>query len=147
MSHVATIAIEVNDLTALEEVCKENGWIFKKGQKTYKWYGRWVQDYHGTDAAYKHGIDPKNYGKCEHAITVKEGAYEIGVVKNSEGKYMLVWDFWDRQIEKHCGKGCHKLYESYSKKVTTKKLKKLGFSLQSTKKNKAGEQELIFVKY
>jgi hypothetical protein len=147
MSHVATVEIEVEDLGALEEVCNENGWSFRKNQKTYKWYGKWVNDYHGDNAAYKHGINPKDYGKCEHAINVKQGAYEIGVVKNDKGKHVLIWDFWDKQVEQICGKGCHKLYESYSKKVATKKLKKLGFTLQSTKKNKNGEQELTFAKY
>jgi len=147
MSHVATVEIEIEDLSVLEEVCNENGWNFRKNQKTYKWYGKWVNDYHGDNAAYKHGINPKDYGKCEHAINVKPGAYEIGVVKNDKSKHVLIWDFWDKQVEQACGKGCHKLYESYSKKVATKKLKKLGFTLQSTKKNKNGEQELTFAKY
>ena len=93
MSHVATVEIEIEDLSVLEEVCNENGWNFRKNQKTYKWYGKWVNDYHGDNAAYKHGINPKDYGKCEHAINVKPGAYEIGVVKNDKSKHVLIWDF------------------------------------------------------
>jgi len=147
MSHVATVEIEVEDIDVLEEVCKENGWSLNRNQKTFKWYGKWVNDFHGDTAAYKHGIDPKNYGKCEHAINVKKGAYEIGVVKNAKGKHVLIWDTWDQNVEKSCGKNCHSLYESYSMKVATKKLKSKGYMLQSTKKNKQGEQELVFAQY
>ena len=147
MSHVATIDIEIEDLESLKKACSENGLTFLEGQKKYKWYGRWVNDYHGTDAAYKHGIDPKDYGKCEHAIQVKKGSYEIGVARNKKGKLVLIWDFFGGAIEKACGKDCHKLYESYTKHVTVKKLKKKGYYLAKTTTNKNEEQELVFAKY
>ena len=148
MSHVATIDIVISDLDALEAACKENGWRLMRGQKTYKWYGTWVNDYHGADAAYKHGVNPKSYGKCEHAIKVGgAGAYEIGVSRNEAGDLVLIWDFYGGSIEKACGKDCHKLFESYTKHVVTKKMKAKGYSSPTITTNADGETELIFTSY
>lgn len=115
LSHVAAITAEVKDLKALEAACKELGLQFMHGQKTHKWYGHWVGDYHGNDAAFKHGIDTKNYGKCEHAIKVPGCEYEIGVVKTPNGNHTLVYDFWGpgRKIVNTLGKGCEKLVQYY----------------------------------
>lgn len=148
MSHVATIDVEINDIPSLKKACEENGWTFCENQKTYKWYGRWVNDYHGDNAAYKNGVDPSNYGKCEHAIKVSSnpGAYEIGVARNKEGKLVLIWDFWGGTIEKACGKNCKKLYDSYVKHVTVKKMKAKGYVLSKTEV-KNNQTELAFAKY
>jgi hypothetical protein len=96
MSHVAMVSIEIKDLDALKVAAEECGLEFRENQKTYKWYGKWMNDYSGDDAAYKAGLDPKDYGKCAHAIGVPNNnrAYEIGVIDKGEGKYGLVWDFW-----------------------------------------------------
>jgi hypothetical protein len=151
VSHVATVEMEVNDLSILKTVCDELGLQFMEGQTTYKWYGKWVNDYHGNDAAYRHGVDPKNYGKCEHAIRVPGATYEIGVVRNQKGKLCLVWDAWGggggHLIEKVCGKGCAKLLESYSKQLVTKQLKAKGYYKSTETKNSQGETELIFQSY
>jgi hypothetical protein len=45
-------------------------------QPNFQWVGKWFNDYHAQDAAYKHGIDPKDYGKCVHVIRFKRDAYE-----------------------------------------------------------------------
>jgi len=144
MSHVATIEIIIKDLEALKQACKECGLEFVQGQKTYKWYGKWVQDYHGNDAAYKHGIDPKNYGKCDHAIRVPNNpqAYEIGVVKVDKG-YTLVWDFWNGGfgLEKLAGPNCSNVVQNYSKNVTLKKLRNMGYSVKH-KTNTEGDIEI-----
>lgn len=72
MSHVSTIETVIQDLDALEQACKALGTVeLVRGQTTWKWFGQFVNDYHGADAAYKHGIEPKDYGKCLHAIRVK----------------------------------------------------------------------------
>ena len=148
MSHVATVDLVFKDLEALKKVCEDLGLIWKENQKTYRWYGTWVRDYHAQDAAYKNGIDPKNYGKCEHAIGTKANGYEIGVCKNPNGDgYVLVWDFYDGTIEKVVGKQCHKLYQSYSKNVVMKKVKYKGYILKKEIVNDEGEVELEFVRY
>lgn len=97
MSHVSRIPLTITDLDALEDACALIGMEVVRGQKTYKWYGRWMNDYDQDDAAYKYGIKPEDYGKCEHAIRVKGNseAYEIGLVKNPNGEgWVPVFDFW-----------------------------------------------------
>lgn len=121
MSHVATVETVIMDLNALKKAAEECGLVMNFDQTTFKWYGAWVNDYHGNDAAYKHGIKPKDYGKCLHAISVpnKPGAYEIGVVARDDGGYLLLWDFFagGYGLMDHVGKDCTKLLQSYSKHV------------------------------
>ena len=102
-------------LDALKAACKELGLEFVEGQKTYRWFGRWVQDYHAADAAYKQGFDPKQYGKCDHVIKVPDAGYDIGVVKQPNGKYKMIYDFFGpgRKIVTTLGKGCEKLVQYY----------------------------------
>jgi hypothetical protein len=134
MSHVATVELEIKDIDALEIAAKELGLELMRNQKTYRWYGRWVQDYHGNDAAYKHGIKPENYGKCEHALRIKgdTSGYEIGVARNEAGQLQLIWDFYgsgQRLVEK-IGKDAGKLTQLYACEVATKQAKKQGFAVQ-----------------
>lgn len=112
MSHVATVKCVVKDLGAFEAACKAlevdlgNGkklrLKFKPNQKTYRWYGQWVNDYSRSNAAYLNGIKTEDYGKCEHAVTLVDekgeeipGAYEIGLVKNPNGPgFLPIFDFF-----------------------------------------------------
>lgn len=91
MSHVVTVKIEIQDLEAVEAACARLGWHWRPNQKTYAWYGRWLKDYHGNDAAYKNGFDPEQFGKCEHAIGVPKARYEIGLIRQGAA-YTLLWD-------------------------------------------------------
>ena len=149
MSHVASVEIEIKDFEALKAACKTLGLEFRKGQKTFKWYGQWVGDYSGNDAAYKNGIDPKDYGKCEHAIGIPGNtqAYEIGVIQK-DGKYSLIYDFWQGGygIEKVAGKGCKNLINQYAKEVAISKVKKLGYTV-TEKTNADGEIEIEATKW
>lgn len=92
MSHVVTIDTVFNDLEALDRACKKLGWTLKRGQKCYKWYGRWVNDYHGDNAAYKKGFDTNDYGKCDHAIGIPGCRYEIGLVDQGDGTLKPIYD-------------------------------------------------------
>ena len=101
MSHMAAIDLEITDLDALEAACKHLKLELVRGQTTWKWFGRWVNDFHAKEAAYNFGIGPKEYGKCaEHAIRMVDdanaNAYEIGVVRRRDGKpgYILLFDFF-----------------------------------------------------
>lgn len=133
MSHISTVDIEINDLQALRESCKLLGLELVEGQKTYRWYGRFMNDYHGDDAAYKHGIDPKNYGKCEHAIRIpgNKKAYEIGVARKADGRLTLVWDFFcgGYGMEEKVGKNASLLRREYSLAVGMKDMQKKGFKV------------------
>lgn len=93
MSHVVAIETKLTDLAAIRDACLAMGWEFLEDQKTFKWFGSWVDDYHASDAAYQLGIDPKDYGKCDHAIRVPGAQYTIGLLKREDG-YTPVWDFY-----------------------------------------------------
>jgi len=147
MSHVALVEIIVKDLDILRKAAEKIGLVFKEGQKTWKWYGKWVGDYHGADAAYKNGIDPSQYGKCEHAIGVpnSDKAYEIGVVKHPSGEgYTLLWDFWGGGygLQAVTGDGCHKLLQEYTKQMTIQQAESEGFYVEEEVINKNGEIEI-----
>jgi len=138
VSHVSKVNLVIQDLECLKAAAKSLGLEFRENQKTYKWYGQWVGDYSGPDAAYQQGIDPKEYGKSEHAIGVpgNDKAYEIGVVKNKDGKgYALVADFWMKGygLEALAGQNSSKLVQAYAKEVATKNLKSKGFFVKSFK--------------
>lgn len=91
---------------ALKELAPEMEVVL--GQKTFKWVGEWYNDYHAQDAAYKAGIDPKDYGKCEHVIRFKRDMHqdevwaahpdrapnEIGLVRLPNGMLAPVFDFY-----------------------------------------------------
>ena len=75
MSHVATIDIEVTDLGTLAAAAKRLGMELVQGQKTYRWFaGR--------------------QGDCEHAVRIPgdNKAYEIGVVKRTDGRLGYAWN-------------------------------------------------------
>jgi hypothetical protein len=143
MSHVATVQMEIKDLDALDAACKKLGLEFRRGQKTFKWYGTWVNDYAAQDAAYKHGIKPEDYGKCEHAIGVagNSKAYEAGLVPNKEGDgYKLIYDFWagGHGLIAKIGDSAEKLLQEYAKQVTLGQATSMGYLYEETT-NSAGE--------
>lgn len=152
MSHVAAVDVQILDLEALKRACETLGLEFRKGKKTFKWYGTWVNDYHGNDAAYKNGVNPKDYGKCQHAIGIKgnDKAYEIGLISDPDkpGGYKMVYDFWQGGlgIEKVAGKGCNNLINQYAKEVAISKVKKLGYTV-TEKTNANGEIEIEATKW
>lgn len=129
MSHVSAIKTEVRDLGALKAACQDLGLTFLENQTTFKWFGRWVNDYDADDSAYKHGIDPKDYGKCHHAIRVPGSSYEIGLVHNpATNGYKIVYDFYGpgRIIKEKLGAGCEKLVQHYGVNLAEQMAKRKG---------------------
>lgn len=132
MSHVSKIELLVEDLDALEKACELIGCELVRGQTTYKWYGQWVNDYHGDDAAYKHGVDPSQYGKCVHAIRVKGNpqAYEVGLVPHPSGKgFALIYDFWagGKGLRAAIGENAGNLRREYALQVGMKEFARKGY--------------------
>lgn len=130
MSHVvlAKSKLKQSDLPFLIQACKALGLEFRENQKTHMWYGTWVDDYHGADAAYRQGVNTENYGKCSHAIRLPWSMheaelyakdpdarpYEIGVVVDSAGNLGLLFDNYSggkgvAQMEHIAGKKLEKL--------------------------------------
>lgn len=138
MSHVVSIKTEFKDLDAVKAACAELGLTFKENQKTIRWYGRWVNDYAAEDAAYKLGIDPKQYGTCDHAIEVPGSGYDVGLLKNpATGGYKLYFDFWSshgKTIQAAIGKNGETLLKYYAAHKTTMEAKRKGWLVQRTQK-------------
>jgi hypothetical protein len=149
MSHVSTIecVIREKDLPDLKKAAEALGLVFNEGQKTHKWYGQWVNDYNAEDAAYKHGINPKNYGKCDHAISVPGNghAYEVGVTKVEDGTYRLVYDFFDggRGMSKFIGPKGEQLFQEFGKQKVFSAAAAQGFSVESVKTRADGKAEIL----
>jgi len=131
MSHMVSGEIEIKDIDSMQEACESLGLIFRRGATTFEWFGIWVNDYHGKDAAYRK-IDPKTFGKCEHAIKIPDVLYEIGLVRDKEGKLRLAYDKYDEQIENNLGVGVYKLVQAYAEKVAEKSLRRKGYSITKT---------------
>lgn len=139
MSHVASVDLEIDDLGCLREAAKMIGLEFVDNQKTFRWFGRWVNDYNGQDAAHQHGVKPEDYGKCEHAIRIPGAteAYEVGVIKRPDGKpgYQLVWDFWQGGygLKNKIGENGGLLKQSYSVTRAKKEMLRKGYRATTTK--------------
>jgi hypothetical protein len=89
MSHITSVEIELNDLEAVRALCREKGWQFMTGQKTYRWFGQFV-----GDSPMPAGMTLEDLGKCDHAIKVPGADYEIGLRATGKGSYKLAFDHW-----------------------------------------------------
>jgi hypothetical protein len=131
MSHVVAIKTELKDLEAVKLACEEMGLTFKENQKSIRWFGQWVNDYSAADAAYKLGIDTKDYGKCDHAISVPGSNYDVGLLHNAEtGGYKIYFDFYGtngKQIQKAIGVGGERLLQLYGVHKATIEAQKCGY--------------------
>lgn len=134
MSHVAKVPkcrIRPDDFDLAAEAAQLCGGRLRLNQKTHKWFGRWVNDYHGADAAYR-TMDPKDFGKCDHAIAIEgdSNAYEIGLVKQKDGLYELVYDNWNQggglERPDRFGKGLRNFRRNFSALVSERQLKRDG---------------------
>jgi len=129
MSHVVVVEVQIKDLDVLAAVCEKLGLEFRKNQKTFKWYGRYMGDY-----PLPKGFTKEDLGKCDHAIGVpdKPEAYEVGVCKHKDDKegYQLLWDFWQGGfgLEAKVGKNCENLIGEYTKEVAKKEVTQLAMS-------------------
>ena len=126
MSHITRIEISVKDLQALKQACKDLGLEFVDGQTHYRWFSRFM-----GDTELPQGMKESDLGKCHHAIRIPNDstAYELGVRKQKDGSYQLVYDYWQGGfgLENVIGKGAQKLVQSYAAAVTTNLYKKQGF--------------------
>jgi hypothetical protein len=91
VSHVVSVDIRVRDLDSLEAAAKVCGFELRRGQRTYKWYGRSVGDYPVPE-----GMTADQLGHCDHALALVDNptAYEVGLVGQADGSYRLVFDYW-----------------------------------------------------
>lgn len=138
MSHVVGASdYPIMDLEALATAAEACGLEFRAGQTSYKWYGKFMNDYHGQDAAYKNGVKPETYGKCLHALRVRDNpaAYEVGVIQNPVGPgYSLIWDNYaqGRGLMPKIGDDGNKLRQAYGVAVLSKAAVENGYRVTGT---------------
>ncbi len=66
-SHVIAIDLEREVGAALEAAAEKCGLVAVETQE-WDWYGSWQKDYSAENAAYKNGVPPSEYGKCDFAL-------------------------------------------------------------------------------
>lgn len=138
MSHVASCDLVIKNLDILKRVVKEMGGTFVENKSTYKWYGKFLNDWNSERAAVRKGIDPKDYGKCVHVIRPpgwREGDYEVGVAAAKGGGFQLIYDNYSTgaKIEKAFGADCDNLSQNYASELVYTTLKAAGHSVTRTK--------------
>ena len=149
MSHVSNVELEVNDLDALRDaIAQTDGLTWCEGHQNYKWYGKWMNDFHGSVAAVDNGFDPSTFGQSEHVIRAEGIEYEIGVVKNPDGQgYRLLYDNYasGKQIAERYGSGLETIKNSYAERVAVKQLQRKGYRV-TTRVNSQGQRQVVGVK-
>jgi hypothetical protein len=131
MSHISKMELEITSLADLKEACQRLGMTFCEEQKTYKWFGTWMED-----SPLPEGIIKEELGHCTHAIKVPECRYEIGVTRKGS-RYVLLWDSWSSGgLEKKIGKNAGILKQAYSIQRIKREamLKRYRFTEQKTEK-------------
>jgi hypothetical protein len=132
MSHIADVRMEIKDLAALKIAVEALDGTLVLGQKTHKWYGKFLNDWQSERAAVNRR-DSATFGTCDHAIKFDGINYEIGVVASANG-YELIYDTFGsgedhdgKKLEEKLGVGLPKLKQSYGVEVTKRQLSRQGY--------------------
>lgn len=151
--------MEIKDLKAVELMCKEMGWTFKKESKTYKWYDRFVDDTPIPDSMFtaarkkeieamtsaeRMAIMTKALGKCDHEIVIPNACYTVGLAKQPNGAFHLRLDWYSAGGLSYVlgGEKAPILKQAYAVAKAKLEAKKNGFKVVSQKKDKNGWMEL-----
>lgn len=140
MSHIATVALEIKDLDALRAAVAAAGLEWREGQRHHRWYGRRMDDQ--RDLA---GVTSA-LGECEHAIGIPgdQTAYEVGVVRKTDGTYTLASDSFDGRLFRLTGENCCRLVQAYVREVATRTLARSGYTAQGARMLPDGTVEMVF---
>jgi hypothetical protein len=147
MSHVVVMKTRILRLDALRKAVEKLGGTLQLGQKTYRWYGRWMDDYHENDAAYRQGIKVEDYGTCDHAISFPGCSYEVGVVQQGQ-EYALVWDYVDYGLrDKLGGEKAERLMQAYGVEAAILTAEEEGYVYEGQTVQEDGSIRLEFARY
>ena len=150
MSHVAMGKLRVTSLDDLEVAAERCGLRIVRNQRTFKWYGRFMNDSE-EGRQLNRRLPASEWGKCEHALVVpgQSDAYEIGVVKAIDGGegYDLVFDSWGpgRVLQERAGMGLTKLAEEIGAEATMRMMARKGYRV-AREVNKAGHVQVVCTK-
>lgn len=114
--------MKIKNLYALGDACKQLGTVELRDQQTFKTYN-----------------GARN--KCDKAIVVKDNsqAYEVGVIKQTDGTYELSWDSFMGAggLVEAVGKDCNKIKQEYALAVAARDRRSLGYQVHRVE-NKDG---------
>lgn len=125
MSHIADVRMQIKDLDALRSAVEALGGTLVMGQKTHRWFGKFLNDW-DSDRAAVNRRNSNTFGLCEHAITFAGIDYEIGVVKDGES-YELIYDTYGGALDAKLGVGLPMLKQGYGVEVTKRQLSRQGY--------------------
>ena len=131
MSHVTASEMTFASLRDLQAAAAAmDAEIVEKA--TFKWYGKWMNDWNADDAAYRRGISTKDYGKCDYVLrpkTRQADDYEVGLVRQADGSYRPVYDTWGSgaKLIKHFGNNLSRFKQQYAACATKRTMKKKGY--------------------
>lgn len=130
MSHVTDVRLRIKDVDALKEAAQACGLEFREGQRTYAWWGSYLGDSRQFGPH-----DPKQFGKCEHALREpgtsprdgSAGPWEIGVVPAPKGEegFDLLYDQFGaagQRLTNLVGANANRLRREYSAAVATRRV-------------------------
>ena len=108
MSHVAKISVGLRDLRALAAAAPLFGMELVENQTGFKTYQR----------------EFAQAGSCEHVLkqtAPRAGGlnYEVGLKRNAEGSFDLLWDRFDHGLVNCIGQNAEKLRQEYAAAVTS----------------------------
>lgn len=143
MSHVVTVETRFTDLAALRAAFERIGGQWMEGQKSYRWYGNWMDDspvpddlfspeetarVRGLSRAERSEIMRKALGKCDHAVRFPGASYEVGIVSKADGSYGIRWDFWGSGglLPKMGDQKASKLVQAYGVEKSRATVKRMG---------------------
>lgn len=132
MSHVVSSSVIIKDLDCLADAVKSMGALLVRNVKKYNWFGEHVGDY-----PMPAGVTKDQLGKCDHVIRLPGVNYEIGVVKQADGTYRMLFDFYGsggtshdgNKLKEHFGDGLSILQNTYNEATIVKTAKSHGFTV------------------
>lgn len=129
MSHVTVLKANIKDLTCLGRAAEQIGMEYDAQAERFRYYG-------GAYEATQHGAL-----RCKN----KPQAYEMGLTKQKDGTYDLLWDSYDdgEGLVSVVGQGAGKLLQEYGAQVAIKAMARQGMTAHR-RTNAKGELVLTF---
>ena len=118
----------LESIEACERAARYLGGTLDASRKTFKWYDRWMNDYHEEDAAYKQGVAVEDYGKCDAVIHFPGVQYEVGLIKTDAG-YRLIFDYVDWKLcDLMGGKEAYRFMQEYERAAIELQAESMGYN-------------------
>lgn len=112
MSHFTTIQTQIKDIEALKAACAELELTLQEK---------------GEARGYDNNRHPGDY------IVKLKGPYDIALVREPNGNYGLIADWWEGHVEKEVGAKCGRLLQLYGVHKVMREASKRSYAVQRQK--------------